>query len=437
MHASSPPPTDSRSVAPKVASTSPEAAATGPRAGAGWRWASLVIVGLAVAGFFVFRGPGAATGGGAGGATKRGGAPVPVLAAAAVKGDIGVYFTALGSVTPMSRVVVKSRVDGQLNRVLFAEGQFVKEGDLLAQIDARPFEVQVASAEGQLLRDSALLKNARLDRDRFAALLEQKGISQQVLFAQEATVANLEGTLKSDEALLNGAKLNLDYTRITAPVAGRVGLRQMDAGNFVRAADSVGLVTISQVQPITVVFTLAQDNLPPVLARLQAGEKLVVEAYDRERKAKLATGALLTVDNEIDPTTGTIKCKAVFGNESGTLFPNQFVNVRLLVETKSGVVLVPAAAIQRGAQQSTFVYLVGNAAPAEGAAAGAKPEKAVSIREVTLGVTESGMMQVLQGVQAGDVVVLEGVDRLQQGTKVAVKMMGEEGADSGKKSAKK
>ena len=339
--------------------------------------------------------------------TKKPGPVIPVLATAAVAGDIGVYLTGLGSITPMNIVVVKSRVAGQLMKVHFTEGQFVREGELLADIDARPYAMQVAQMEGQLMRNQALLTNALLDRERYSALGESKGISKQALATQEAVVAQHQGMVQSDRAQLDSAKLNLLYSRITAPISGRVGLRQLDAGNMVNTGD--GLLTIAQVEPISAVFAIPQDRAPLVVKKLRAGEVLSVEAYDREQKFKLADGRLLTVDNQIDAATGTLKCKAVFENKDAALFPNQFINARLLVATKTAVTLVPGAAIQRGAEQSTFVYVVDS-------------ESAVSIRPVTLGTAEGGVVEITSGLVAGEVVVLEGVDRLAAGTKVTVQM---------------
>jgi len=346
--------------------------------------------------------------GGGGGASSK----IRVIGATAIKGDIGVYLTGLGSVTPMNTVTIKTRVDGQLMKVLFAEGQTIKEGDLLLQIDSRPYEVQLAQAEGQLLHDQALLKNAQVDLERYKTLWSQDSIPQQTLATQDALVTQDEGTVKSDQAQVDTAKLNITYCNITAPISGRVGLRLVDQGNMVHAADTTGLLVINQVQPITVVFTIPEDSIQPVISKLNAGQQLVVNAYDRAQKSKLAQGTLLTVDNQIDQTTGTLKLKAIFPNDDNSLFPNQFVNTHLLVEMKKDVTIVPVAAIQHGTQDNTFVYVVDMDA------------KTVSMKNVVVGTIDGDNAEIQNGVSPDDVVVIDGVDKLQDGSKVIVQMAG-------------
>ncbi len=342
---------------------------------------------------------------------KKGQSPVtptvPLIALEAKKADFNVYISGLGSVTPLNTVTVRTRVDGQLMEVLYREGQIVNSGELLARIDPRPFEVQLTQAEGQMARDVAQLKNAQLDMERYRVLWEQDSVSKQQLDTQEALVRQLEGAIKTDQGQIDSAKLNLVYCQITAPVSGRIGLRLVDMGNIVHVTDTNGLVVITQLQPITVIFPIPEDNLPQVLASLKAGERLPVEAYDREMRQKLAVGSLLTVDNQIDPTTGTVRLKAIFPNEKNELFPNQFVNARLLVEVKRGAIVVPAPAIQRG-PQGTFVYVV-------------KADRTATIRSVSVGEIQGGEASIKTGLSPGELVVVDGQDKLREGTRVELK----------------
>jgi multidrug efflux system membrane fusion protein len=336
---------------------------------------------------------------------SKGGARAPVVAAAATTADVGMLLDGLGSVTPVATVTVRSRVDGELVKILFREGQVVRAGDLLAELDSRPYAAALAQAEAQLARDQALFKNAQLDLERYKTLFQQDSIARQQLDTQESLVRQTEATVQMDRAAAATARLQLTYSRITAPIGGRLGLRQVDLGNVVHAGDANGMVVITQLQPITVVFTIPEDNLQPVLKKLQAGERLAVTAYDRAGKTRLAAGALLTVDNQIDPATGTVKLKAQFANDDLALFPNQFVNVRMLVDTKVGATVIPAAAVQRGTP-GTFVYAVD------------PDSKAVSVRKVRLGPVQGETVSVEEGIQPGTLVVVDGADRLREGAVV-------------------
>jgi membrane fusion protein, multidrug efflux system len=331
---------------------------------------------------------------------------VPVAAATVARADVPIRLSALGSVTAFNTVTVRPRVDGQLVNVSFREGQFVKQGDQLAQIDPRPFQVQLEQAEGQLARDQAQLSNARVDLTRYQTLWSEDSIAQQNVTAQESAVKQLEAALKVDQSAIDSARLNLTYSRITAPISGRVGLRLVDVGNVVTAANTAGLVVITEVDPIAVVFTLPEDELRTVLPRIRSGIKLPVEAFDRAGATRLASGTVLTVDNEIDQSTGTVRLKAVFDIHDQTLFPSQFVNVRLLADTERDQLVVPAAAVQQG-PQGAFVYVV-------------RDGKAV-VQPVKVGTTEGDHASILDGVRAADVVVTDGVDRLRNGAAVDVR----------------
>ena len=336
-------------------------------------------------------------------------APTPVVAAAARIGSIPIYLTGLGSVTALNTAVVKSRVDGQLMRINFVEGQLVREGFPLAELDPRPFQVQLMQAEGQKAKDEATLENDKVDLQRYQILMQQDSIPKQQLDTQVATVKQAVATVESDQAQVESAKLNLVYCKITAPITGRVGLRQVDIGNIVHATDTTGIVVVNEIQPITVIFTLPADRLPQVLQQVRAGRKLQVEAFDRDMKNRLAVGALFAIDNQIDPTTGTVRLRAQFANQDDSLFPSQFVNARVLVDTIQNAVIVPTAAIQRS-PQATFVYVV-------------DPVKhTVSAQNVDVQLTEGDMTAVRHGLTPGEVVVTDGVDRLRPGAKVAETM---------------
>ncbi|HLJ50430.1 MAG TPA: MdtA/MuxA family multidrug efflux RND transporter periplasmic adaptor subunit [Bryobacteraceae bacterium] len=339
----------------------------------------------------------------------RGNGPVevPVAAATIKRGDMPVYQVGLGSVIAYYTVTLHTRVDGEVMNIPVREGDNVKKGQLLAQIDPRPFEVQLEQAQGQMARDQALLSNARLDLQRYETLVQQDAIPKQQLDTQVSTVAQYEGAVKQDQGTIDNAKLQLVYARITAPFDGRIGLRQVDPGNIVHAADTNGLFVLTQLQPIAALFTIPEDNIPPVVQKLKAGAKLPVVAYNRDYSKTLDTGYLETIDNEIDPQTGTSRLKAIFPNRSGVLFPNEFVNIRVLVDTLHNQVIAPAVAIQRG-QQATFVYLI-------------KADSTVEVRPVTVGVTADENVVIQSGLEGGESVVVDGADKLEAGSKVRVR----------------
>lgn len=334
------------------------------------------------------------------------GKPMPVQAAMARAGDIDVYIDGLGTVTALNTATVKARVNGLLEHILFREGQMVKIGAVLAQIDPRPFQVILDQARGQLAHDQALLAVAKLDLDRYRVLWAKDSIAKQQVDDQEALVLQDEGTVLSDRAQVANAQLNVDFTRITAPLSGRLGIRQVDSGNMVSTADINGVVVVTQIHPIYVLFAIPADNIPAVLARVHAGNRLSVDVFGRENKTRLATGKLLTLDNQINVTTGTVMVKAEFANTDETLFPNQFVNARLRVETKHNAILAPTAAVQRGTQ-GTFVYVVGR-------------DQTVSVRPVMLGPVSGDIVAIETGLAAGEQVVTDGTDKLRAGAKVEV-----------------
>jgi multidrug efflux system membrane fusion protein len=384
------------------------------------------LIMVAVAAYAVWRAgqpgliaPNANAGGGKkGGGGRRGGGglgPTPVAGTKVIKTAVPIILTGLGNAVAYYTVSVNSRVDGQLMSVAFKEGDFVQQGQVLAQIDPRPFQVQLAQAEGTLAKDQALLANARLDFERYTTLLAQDAIPKQQLDTQKATVGQLEGTVKQDQAAIDNAKLQITYSQITAPISGRIGLRLVDPGNIVRAASAAGMLVITQLQPISVLFTIPEDTLPQVMAKVNKGAHLTVEAWNRDNSQRLASGTLETVDNQIDQTTGTSKLKATFPNQDNALFPNQFVNVHLLVDTVPNQLVAPAVAIQHG-QQGNFVFVYSS------------DDQKVHIRQVQQGVAlENNMVQILSGVQEGDLVITDGTDRLQDGTDVRIRAAGDDG----------
>jgi multidrug efflux system membrane fusion protein len=337
-------------------------------------------------------------------ATSAGATPVGV--ATAQKGDMPVTLSGLGTVTPLAVVTVKTQINGYLMSVGFEEGQHVKKGDFLAQVDPRPYQVALEQAQAQLAKDQATLKDAELDLKRYNTLVAQNSIATQTRDTQVATVGQDRAQIALDQAQIDTQKLNLTYTHIISPVTGRVGLRQVDAGNYVQTSDANGIVIVTQLQPISVIFTLPEDSLPAVLKQYHAGVSMQTTAYDRTGATQLAIGKLDTIDNQIDTTTGTVKLRAIFDNSDESLFPNQFVNIKLLVDTLRNTVLVPTSAIQRGAP-GTFVYIV-------------KPNDTVGVQKVKLGPGNGQHLAILSGLQAGDKVVDDGADRLKDGAKITI-----------------
>jgi multidrug efflux system membrane fusion protein len=391
---------------PQISPVSPpgsQPAPTGPAARRGGiKWILLGAV-LLLIGYVLFLRPAAPriAGPGRGG---MGAGPTPVSAESARRADLNIRLAALGTVTPVQTVTIRSRVDGELQKLYFTEGTHVVAGAPLAEIDPRPFAVLKLQAEAQLAKDSALLENARVDLKRYQTLLEQDSVASQQVDTQVALVHQFEAALKVDQAQVESAALQLAYAHIIAPISGRIGLRGVDQGNMVHAGDANGIAVITQLQPITVIFSIPQDAIPAVLKSFATGDDMSVEAFDRDGHTRLAAGRLLTVDNQIDPTTGTVKLRAEFANKDETLFPNQFVNVQLIVGQLAGATVIPAAAVQRGTI-GNYVYVV-------------QDGKTVTMRPVETGPTEQGQIAISKGLAPGEQVVVDGVDKLREGAEV-------------------
>jgi membrane fusion protein, multidrug efflux system len=365
-------------------------------------WISILVL-LVVAGVVWWERQGSApqpAGGGGG----RNAAPMSIVPETVGKGDIGINLNALGTVTSLATVTIRTQISGYLQKIDFKEGDDVKKGDLLAEIDPRPYEATLAQAKGQLARDEAMLKGAQVDLARYQGLAAQNAVPHQTLDTQVALVAQDQGTVEADRATVKSAEVNLQYCRILSPLDGRVGLRQVDQGNYVTPGDTNGLVVITQLQPISVLFTVPEDNLQAISKRLQAGAALPATAYDRSGATKIADGMLQTFDSQIDPTTGTIKLRAQFPNENKALYPNQFVNVQLLLDTHKDVTTMTTAGVQRGVP-GTFVYLI-------------NPDSTVSVRPIKLGVTDGERVEVTSGLAPGDRIVIDGADKLRDGAKI-------------------
>ena len=390
----------------------PSGVVSRPLRGSRLRWLFWVLLVLAIIGATVWYYPRPESQPKTGGRGQFGG-PVPVALATVQKGDMPVTLTGLGTVTPLATVTVKTQINGYLTEVAFQEGQMVKKGDFLAQIDPRPYQVALEQAEGQLAKDQALLKNAQLDLQRYNTLVAQNSIATQTRDTQVSLVAQDQAAIKTDQAQVDAQKLHLVYAHIVSPVTGRVGLRQVDAGNYVQTSDPNGIVVVTQLQPISVIFTLPEDSLPAVMKQVHTGVSLPVTAYDRTGTTALGTGRLETVDNQIDTTTGTVKLRAIFDNEQEILFPNQFVNVQLLVDTLHDTDIVPVSAVQHGAP-GAFVYV-------------AKSDQTAAVQQVKLGPGDGQRIAVLDGLQPGEKVVVDGSDRLREGAKVSLATTGNSG----------
>jgi len=406
---------------PEVESLGQPGSSSGKPKKRGLIWVFFLLIIAGVTGYAVWRvsrpavdprGQGLGGGLSGGGARGAGLGPVPVVVTKVARSSIPVYLNGLGNVTAYYTVTVKSRVDGQLMKVNFNEGDMVKEGQDLVEIDPRPYQAQLDLAQATLEHDQALLANAKVDLDRYTLLVKTNSIPTQQLDTQIALVAQYEATIKQDLANIANANLQLVYSRITAPITGVVGLRLVDPGNIVHASDANGMIMITQLQPIAVLFTIPEDNLPQVTQKLRAGVHLPVDAYNRDNSKKLASGMLVTLDNQIDSTTGTSKLKAVFENKDFSLFPQQFVNISILVDTLTNQLVVPNVAVQNGQQSTTFVYVV-------------DASSKVHLRTVQVGITTATSTDILSGISEGDRVVIDGTDRLVEGAVVRVRKPGE------------